>query len=1000
VTRSRLIVLAVIAGLFAWVFFDALFRPGTFAFRDAAHYYYPLFEFVRSEWSAGRVPLWNPYENLGVPLAADATASVFYPGKLIFSLPLDYAWAYKIYVTAHVLLAAATAYRLARHCKASVEAAGVCAISYAFSGNVLFQYCNVVFLVGAAWLPAAMLATDRMLIERSPRRAVALGMLLAVITLGGDPQTAYNAVLLAAMYAVWLWWSGRREDVGGQAASLLSRQPASALRGSRHLLLSSKIVGFFTKSPDQQQARADGAAAPIGWRPCRPALLALAVGVGLLLSAVQVLPSLESLRQSRRAASRTARSVWEIPGCFGRQQGDGADCVADGLLCRSLEPGTHHRQVYHFSVGPWRLGEYLWPNSSGRQFPVHRRWLELIPAEGGIWTPSLYMGLLPLVLALGAMRLGRADPRESWLSWCVVLAIAAGFGWYGLGWLAEEIRMAWGGDPSNPGPLGAPVGGLYWLMTVLLPGYVQFRYPAKLLVIAAVALSVLSARGCDRALAGKSGRLRHVLLWLGVVSLLGTVAALAVRPFWYGWMTGIDPDMLFGPLDASGAADDLLISLLQTAAVCIAGWWLLRSAAGGVRWVPAVVLVLVAVDLGVANRWMVVCVPEGSDQKSSFAAEVLDLKGNSPSRNGTGKDSVCSQSRSGSSRTRAERTDISEQNAKSFARAWRRRTWMPASWKTRSRPTRLAEAIEWDRDTLRPKYNLAWRIPMAEVHTVVMPYDYQVFLSAGRRGQSPHPPGLSEHAERGRRIAGETQPPVARPLLDAVGVRYVILPEGESLPQGQPVGGSLEDARLWKNPHHLPRAWIAEQVEVLPPIGRRDPSELRRQTDLVLFPQGRPRDLRHSAVVEMETKLPSVDSQPIDRPATDQGTPNGAEAPGCCSDHWCRVAHYDPSRVEIEAHLAHPALVVLCDQFYPGWQLEVETSGGGNRRVPILRTNRVMRGAWLPAGRHRLRYRYRPESFFWGALASGIGWLALGTLGIGGALGRCLRGRPRKRSHP
>ena len=46
-------------------------------------------------------------------------------------------------------------------------AAGLCAVSYAFGGNVLFQYCNVVFLVGAAWLPAALLASDWMLLRRS-----------------------------------------------------------------------------------------------------------------------------------------------------------------------------------------------------------------------------------------------------------------------------------------------------------------------------------------------------------------------------------------------------------------------------------------------------------------------------------------------------------------------------------------------------------------------------------------------------------------------------------------------------------------------------------------------------------------------------------------------------------------------------------------------------------------------------------------------------------------
>ena len=52
------------------------------------------------------MPLWNPYENLGIPLAGNPAASVFYPGKLIFALPISYPWAYKIYIMDHLLLAA------------------------------------------------------------------------------------------------------------------------------------------------------------------------------------------------------------------------------------------------------------------------------------------------------------------------------------------------------------------------------------------------------------------------------------------------------------------------------------------------------------------------------------------------------------------------------------------------------------------------------------------------------------------------------------------------------------------------------------------------------------------------------------------------------------------------------------------------------------------------------------------------------------------------------
>ena len=81
-----LAILATICALFG----PAIISGRPLLFRDSAHFYYPLFEWCCREWSAGRVPLWNPYENCGLPVLADATSSIFYPGKLIFTLPLSY----------------------------------------------------------------------------------------------------------------------------------------------------------------------------------------------------------------------------------------------------------------------------------------------------------------------------------------------------------------------------------------------------------------------------------------------------------------------------------------------------------------------------------------------------------------------------------------------------------------------------------------------------------------------------------------------------------------------------------------------------------------------------------------------------------------------------------------------------------------------------------------------------------------------------------------------
>jgi membrane protein YfhO len=916
VSLHRLAPLIALALLFAWMFAGPLFGSGMFCFRDAAHYYYPLFEFTADQWAKGDLPLWNPYENLGVPLAADVTASVFYPGKLIFGLPLDYSRLYKLYIAAHVLLAAATAYVLARQWKVSRDGAGLAAICYAFSGNVLYQYCNVVFLVGAAWLPLAVLSADRALVGRSIRWAVALGVVLAMITLGGDPQMAYHCGLLTVMYATCLWW----RETGGP----------------------------------RQLARS------------RTALILIAVTCGLALSAVQVLPSLEFNRLGHRTITSVARNVWEVAPCIVHDRsspltGDSplkngtgtsqqsvfsekeasqleasphfqravASTWYDGLLCRNIEPGSHQEHAYHFSVGPWRLAEYVWPNFGGRQFPVHRRWMEVIPAEGRLWVPSLYMGLLPMVLAIASLRFRRTDPRTQWMSWTVVLGVAAAFGWYGVGWLLMEVRGAAGADLSRPWLVGEPVGGIYWLLTVLLPGYVNFRYPAKWLVVAALGLSILAAGGWDRVQSGGSGRIRPAVLGLGAVSLLGALLALAVRPFWHQWLAGVEPDALFGPLDTVGAADDLVRAFSHTALVSGLCYWLIGWGRNGRRWAGPAMLILVAVDLAAANGWMVASTPADAWTGTSKLATVIEA-------------------------AQAESPDGGPY------RIYRRPIWMPPSFKVTSSSNRLAEALRWDRDTLWPKYNLSPRISVAEVHGAMMPYDYQILLREIRRRGVDSVPAEAD--------------------LAWLNAEYAIVRKadrGSSFTSGENLGlldRFPEDVSLRDNPQAFPRAWIVHRVELMPPIDPRDSRQVRQRTRDVFWPRGKRRDLRFTAVVEeTEERAPFSPTALSQSDEAILPVANHVET----DSEYCRVVRHEPLRVELESQLNRPGLVVLCDQFCPGWRLEVETAGRDAEAMPILRTNRVMRGAWLPAGQHRLIWTYRPASFRIGATLSTISWLVL-----------------------
>ncbi len=160
------LLLACFGCLFLLCFGRALWGGGQFGYRDAGHFYYPLYQRVQAEWQQNRWPLWEPEENSGIPLLGNPTAAVLYPGKLIYAL-LPYAWAARLYIMAHVALAFGAMLLAMRGWHVSWVGSGLAAMTYTFGAPVLFQYCNVIYLVGAAWLPLGFLAVDRWIGLRS-----------------------------------------------------------------------------------------------------------------------------------------------------------------------------------------------------------------------------------------------------------------------------------------------------------------------------------------------------------------------------------------------------------------------------------------------------------------------------------------------------------------------------------------------------------------------------------------------------------------------------------------------------------------------------------------------------------------------------------------------------------------------------------------------------------------------------------------------------------------
>ena len=178
----------IIVVLWLWVFWPFITGQQVAGFRDSAYLYYPLFKFIDMEWASGVIPLWNLYDGAGQPLMADGSSSVFYPGKLIFLCRfLSFPTRYGLYLSIHVLLAAATSYYLAKILGCNRLGRTTAAISYAFGGSVLFQVNNVIYLVGAAWLPVALCCVW-MMFQSTKWKWPLLGAAVCALMLLGPPD--------------------------------------------------------------------------------------------------------------------------------------------------------------------------------------------------------------------------------------------------------------------------------------------------------------------------------------------------------------------------------------------------------------------------------------------------------------------------------------------------------------------------------------------------------------------------------------------------------------------------------------------------------------------------------------------------------------------------------------------------------------------------------------------------------------------------------------------
>jgi hypothetical protein len=165
------------------------------------------------------------------------------------------------------------------------------------------------------------------------------------------------------------------------------------------------------------------------------------------------------------------------------------------------------------------------------------------------------------------------------------------------------------------------------------------------------------------------------------------------------------------------------------------------------------------------------------------------------------------------------------------------------------------------------------------------------------------------------------------------------------------------DFELRRNLSHLPRAWVVHAATAPPASSGIEEGRGERIPPVV--------DPRRFV------ELSSADCAAL-----------AAYLPGPVptAEESVAIAGYEPQRVALDVHLDRPGMVILADVAYPGWRLTIDGRG-----APIYRANRMMRGAAVPAGRHRLVYTYEPRSFQAGSALTLTTVAILAALGLGWA---------------
>ncbi len=343
----------------------------TFVVRDYGFFAYPVAQFQQQCYHSAELPLWNPYNNCGVPFLAQWNTMPLYPPTVVYLL-LPLPWSLGVFCLLHLWFAGLGMYFLARRWTDDSFAGAFAGVAFAFNGLTLNLLMWPSHIATLAWMPWVVLAVESAW-SRTGRRIIVAGMAGALQMLAGGPEIILFTWIV--LLALWL-----RQFFKGETPRL------------------AMLWSF-------------------------PAVVALVAA----LAAIQLLPFQELLAHSQRE-SGYADTRWSMPGwgwvnflvpmAFGRTWTEGVFFQNDQYWTSSYYLGMATLWLALLAMlcvrerRVWLLGGLAVVAlifAFGENTPIYPALRKLVPQLGFMTYPIKYVALVaflaPLLAAFGLIRI-------------------------------------------------------------------------------------------------------------------------------------------------------------------------------------------------------------------------------------------------------------------------------------------------------------------------------------------------------------------------------------------------------------------------------------------------------------------------------------------------------------------------------------------------------------------------------------------------------------------